>query len=247
MEQLRDMYFDYVVNATYRKIESEINPNSIPDLVEAVFLNKFINTAKTASFHKIYLSQAGKIHNSMQEGFINKFAKAYSLTRGIKAELRAQMESQKYTIVNLIEKSPFEAYTNFFMHAKFNDEDKERNLASFFTKLAHTVNPNEYYCLDSYVRVYFKLHREGFFYSYCIIGAAYKKWIADNKPLLRKLRHAISSADKSNALKISELTDLKLLDMIFWAKGDTLKKEENDRKPNKSKRQPRLQHDTKAI
>lgn len=230
MEQLREKYFDYVVNATYRRIESEINPNSIPALLETVFLSRFINNAKTASFHKMYLSQAGKIHNSMQEGFINKFVKAYSLTRGIKAELRAQMESQKHEIVSLIERSPFEAYTNFFMHAKLTDEDKERNLASFFTKLAHTVNPNEYYCLDSYVRAYFKLNREGFFYSYCIIGAAYKKWIADNEPLLRKLRHAISLVDKSNTLKVSELTNLKILDMIFWAKGDALKKKENDKK-----------------
>ena len=97
---------------------------------------------------------------------------------------------------------------------------KEKDLGSFFAKLVHTFRPNEYCALDNPIKNYFGLKKESFFISFFIISFVYKHWATDNNKLLKTIRKELQLADKKDILQHNKLTDMKLLDLIFWSKAN---------------------------
>ena len=49
---------------------------------------------------------------------------------------------------------------------------------------------------------------------------AYKEWAFDNKELLQSIREKFKQADIIQKIKHDKLTDMKLLDLIFWSKAN---------------------------
>ncbi len=90
-----------------------------------------------------------------------------------------------------------------------------KTLASFLAKFAHTFSPDRYCALDNPIKNYLGLRREGFYVAFIIISQAYKEWVAENPYLMQQIRMEFenSKIEKSFGDKI---TDLKLLDLIFW-------------------------------
>ena len=105
---------------------------------------------------------------------------------------------------------------------KHGDGIKEKDLGSFFAKLVHTFRPSDYCALDNPIKNYFGLKKESFFIALFIISNVYKKWATDNKQLLNNLKDIFKNADKKAVLKHDQLTDLKLLDLIFWSKANRI-------------------------
>jgi hypothetical protein len=132
------------------------------------------------------------------------------------------LEQNKAVIIDNITRRSFEIYNQYFAKAIIIQKGKvkSKRLNSFFTKLAHTINPSRFSALDNPIRLLFGLKHESFFVSYIIINGAYIKWIKNNKLLLNELRTKIKNLDTDDFLKIDSLTDLKLLDMIFWFKAN---------------------------
>ncbi len=97
---------------------------------------------------------------------------------------------------------------------------KKKTLVHFFAKLVHTFRPDEYCALDNPIKNYFGLKKESFFISFFIISVEYKHWATDNKKLLKVIREKFKQADKKGILQHDKLTDLKLLDLIFWSKAN---------------------------
>ena len=112
----------------------------------------------------------------------------------------------------------------FFKKAaiKHGESVKEKSLGSFFAKLVHTFKPNEYCALDNPIKISFGLQNEGFILSFFIISAAYREWSLHNQNLIMLLKFKLESENHS-FLKSDRITDLKLLDMLFWSNENPLK------------------------
>ncbi len=98
----------------------------------------------------------------------------------------------------------------------------EKDLGSFFAKLVHTFRPEEYCALDNPIKNFFGLKKESFFISFFIISSEYKHWATDNNQIIKTLKVEFKKADKIGVLKHDKLTDMKLLDLIFWSKANRI-------------------------
>lgn len=92
-----------------------------------------------------------------------------------------------------------------------------KNQGSFFSKLIHTLKPDEYCVVDSYVRKVFNLENESYILSMLVISEAYKKFSMQNQLIMHDLKAAFNGWD---IFKGKELTDLKLLDLVMWSLGE---------------------------
>ncbi len=117
-------------------------------------------------------------------------------------------------------------YFSKFRNAQLKRKDKSisSEQGSFFSKLVHTFNPNNYCALDNPVKDFFGLKKENFFQSFLATSHAYKNWSVANQPILLKIRKEFKYIDVGQTIPHHKITDLKLLDMIFWSKADIFKK-----------------------
>ena len=153
--------------------------------------------------------------------FFKKFKREYSL-QGIDNGFLNNLELNKKEILENIKSDKLTVlYFSTFCKAsiKHGENFVEKDLGSFFAKLVHTFRP-EYYCaLDNPIKNYFKL-KKSFFLSFIIISDVYKKWSKENENILSEIRRRFEQADKEKIIKQDKLTDLKLLDLIFWSKSN---------------------------
>jgi hypothetical protein len=65
------------------------------------------------------------------------------------------------------------------------------------------------------VKKYFGLGNESFFIAFIIVSKAYSEWASENPALMQQIR---SELERNNTGKpfSAKMTDLKLLDLIFW-------------------------------
>ncbi len=201
--------------------------NDLDNIANPVF-QYFINNLK---FHNYYLEIRENKDKYEEERFFNNFKKEYSL-QGIDDKYLESLTKSKEIIINLIDSNNInELFFTFFANARIKHgkettgEDKEitKELGSFFAKLIHTFKPQEYCALDNPIKNYFKLQRESFLIAFFCINNAYKKWCS-NSENVSKLRSRIREIDTESILNLDSLSDLKLLDMVYWHKANVQKK-----------------------
>ncbi len=144
--------------------------------------------------------------------FFRKFKQQYSL-QGVDGKYLDDLENKKQRILELIEIDDIATlYFEFFAKAKIKhgNQKKEKNLGSFFAKLIHTFVPEKYSALDNPIKEYLGLAKESFYISLFVINEAYREWITENPEIIGVIR-----AEAGNYSK-EKMTDLKLLDLIFW-------------------------------
>ena len=95
-----------------------------------------------------------------------------------------------------------------------------KNLGSFFAKFVHTFNPEQYCALDNPIRKLLGLKNESFFQSFLVISAAYRIWISQNPVSMAQVRSAVPASAQNKA---DRMTDLKLLDLVFWYRANVEK------------------------
>jgi hypothetical protein len=182
-----------------------------------------INDSRSAKFQKYYFQiLCNKDRFLADLDFFKTFKYQYSL-QGIDNEYLNFLNAAKPVILKLIDDRELSSlYLDYFAKAKIKHgvASIEKDLASFFTKHVHTFLPEEYCALDNPIKNYFGLKNESFFAAFIIISDAYKFWLKNNKQGIERIRNEIDALDKNNILPNGQLTDIKILDLIFWVEAN---------------------------
>jgi hypothetical protein len=218
-------YIEKLERKVYEKISNEIIISSLDAIVNEN-LHFHIQDAKSASFQKFYFETINNENFYFENSdFFRQFKYQYAL-QGIDSSFLLKLEDNKSRILELIRKDDLATlYFEYFFKTKLKHRNKfiEKDLGSFFAKLVHTFNPERYCALDNPVKNYFGLVKESFFVSFHIISRAYYTWGKNNKEIFEKIKTMLSQIDKESLIKQDKLTDLKLLDLIYWTKANIKK------------------------
>ena len=115
-----------------------------------------------------------------------------------------------------------ELYFGYFEKAHIRHYDKIvlKNLGSFFAKFVHTFKPEDFCALDNPIKDYFGLGKESFIIAFFMVSRAYKEWAMENKILIDQIRQMLNQLENNESIPNDQVTDLKLLDLIFWFKAN---------------------------
>jgi hypothetical protein len=216
-------YISILKKAVFDKISADINKMGINSIVEIDLIKSHIDNTASANFQDYYfttLDNEQQFYNSSD--FFRQFKKRYAL-QGIDNNYLDRLEMRKKEILTQIRADSLaQLYFATFNKAeiKHGNGIKEKDLGSFFVKLVHTFRPNDYCALDNPIKNYFGLKKESFFISFLIISEEYKHWALENNKRLMSIREKFKQADKRQIIKHDNLTDMKLLDLIFWSKAN---------------------------
>lgn len=216
-------YINILKKTVYDRISTDINEKTIDQIVNTDLAKSHLDDKVSASFQNYYFRTLNneKVFADSTD-FFRQFKKHYSL-QGIDNNFLDKLEKLKKEILKNIRADKLaQLYFDTFNKAeiKHGNGIKEKDLGSFFAKLVHTFQPDEYCALDNPIKNYFGLKKESFFIAFFIISVEYKHWATDNKHLIKQLRDKFKQADKKGIIKHDQLTDLKLLDLIFWSKAN---------------------------
>lgn len=223
MKDNEQKYISTLKQTVYDRISADINKMTIDEVVKTDLVKSHLDDKVSAGFQDYYFLTLDneKLYNHSTD-FFRQFKKRYSL-QGIDNNYLDKLEGLKKEILkNIRADNLAQLYFDTFNKAiiKHGKDFKEKDLGSFFAKLVHTFRPDEYCALDNPIKNYFGLKKESFFISFFIISVEYKHWATDNKKLLSIIREKFKQADKKGVLQHDKLTDLKLLDLIFWSKSN---------------------------
>jgi len=220
-----ETYIARLVEDIKKKISEQINICNINDLAKDVV--KRHSAPRASDFHLYYQRiLSNEEHMLTTPKFFHEFKRQYGL-QGVDNEFLELLDQDKKEILEMIHAKNLTClYWDYFAKAKikYRDEKRERNLGSFFTKLIHTFLPNEFSPIDNPVRDYFGLKRESFYIAFISISRAYREWTAENIGVMQELRTALSRYDEKNILRINKVSDIKILDLVFWYKADQMKR-----------------------
>ena len=215
-------YLNKIKENIVKKFSEDINEGSIDKIIDKILKicedeKKFINFQKY--YFKI-LENEKYLFN--EPAFFREFKVKYSI-QVIDKEYLDELENHKSEIYNrIINNQLSELYFERFYKAKIKTKigDKFKNLGSFFSKLVHTYSPNEYCALDNPIKNYFGLKNESFYISFIVISSAYKHWVLENENLIKTIRHKFEQKDLNGYFQHDKISDMKLLDLIFWCKAN---------------------------
>jgi len=218
-------YIEKLEQLVYQKISEEINVTTRTESFDECF-GFHISDTKSSNFQRYYFRTINNDELFLNStDFFRQFKTQYSL-QGIDNLFLSKLEKDKTEILRLIrENNLSQLYYDFFYKAKLKHGDgfKEKDLGSFFAKLVHTFNPDNYCALDNPIKDYFGLSKESFFISFQIISKSYAEWGNHHKEIINKLKIRLQQIDNQTIIKQEKLTDLKLLDLIFWSKANKTK------------------------
>lgn len=223
---MNDNVRNYISNfqqSVYDRITLDINEKTIAEIVKFDLVKSHLDDTDSANFQNYYFSilDNEKLYYSSTDYF-RQFKKMYSL-QGVDNNYLDDLERHKKEILeNIRSENLTQLYFDTFykVNIKHGKGFKEKDLGSFFAKLVHTFRPNEYCALDNPIKNYFGLKKESFFISFFIISFVYKHWATDNNKLLKKISRELQLADKKDILQHDKLTNMKILDLIFWSKAN---------------------------
>ncbi len=216
-------YISRLKQTVYKQISVDINDKSVDDIVKTDLVKWYIDDKVSVGFQHYYFSTLdNEKHYFSSTDFFRQFKKQYSL-QGIDNNYLDKLEGQKKEILKKIQEDNLvQLYFDTFNKAviKHGKNSREKDLGSFFAKLVHTFRPNEYCALDNPIKDYLGLRKESFLISFFIVSVAYKHWATDNKKLIEIIRQQFKQADSNEIFQHDKITDLKLLDLIFWRKAN---------------------------
>ena len=170
------------------------------------------------SFQQYYVQSIANRDNYLSsENFFRVFKQKYAL-QGIDNGFLGMLEKEKKVILQYIDNDDISTlYFDFFASAQIRHGDGivSKNLGSFFAKLVHTFCPDKFCALDNPIKNYFGLGKESFFMAFIIVSQAYQEWAKENPVIMRKIRNEFENNSTAKPYS-TKMTNLKLLDLIFW-------------------------------
>ena len=115
----------------------------------------------------------------------------------------------------LLKKEIIEKKDINLFYQKFGIDKNGRRNKSFCCKLFHTFLPDEFIPLDNPIRDHFKLRKFDFLLCEEIIRIGYLMFISKNHEKIKLVRDVLFS-DEFKFFRVKELSDIRLLDMIYW-------------------------------
>ena len=222
-----DKYISRLIKTVYDKISIDLNDMNLDSIVKFDLIKSHLDNKASAGFQVYYFEIIDNENLFLTSSdFFRQFKRWYAL-QGIDNSYLDRLETiKKEILVQIRADNLAQLYFDTFNKAeiKHGDGFKEKDLGSFFVKLVHTFRPDDYCALDNPIKDYFGLKKESFFISFMIISLAYKQWASENKKFLQLIRDKFKQADKMQIIKHDKLTDMKLLDLIFWSKANRNKK-----------------------
>lgn len=215
-------YLKINIEQIVSQISAEVNKHELPAVITH-FEHHFKSNSGAVRFEKFYFKTIqNQDYYLKSQGFFREFKQQYSL-QGIDLDYLSTLESSKENILELLlSHRAAEVYLNFFAKAKVKHgkEFRVKNLGSFYAKTVHTFMPEEYCALDNPIKNHLGLKHESFFVAHYIISEAYKTWAIENQDLIGHLKSEIQKHEWSQVIEFNKLTDLKILDVIFWEKAN---------------------------
>jgi hypothetical protein len=218
-QRVQGQISDYIMDETASRIASD------------AFKFHFIKNKGSLDF-QIYYSNtvSNRQYFLFTDNFFRVFKQKYAL-QGIDNNYLNRLEQEKATIIQLIDDNELATlYFKYFAKAQIQHGKRTvtKNLGSFFAKLVHTFRPNDFCALDNPIKNYFGLRRESFYVAFVIISHAYKEWAGDNAALMHQVRMELENINEKGNFYSSKMTDLKLLDLIFWGKAKKWSRSKSD-------------------
>jgi hypothetical protein len=216
-------YFAKHINFAKATISVDINPVTVDRVVRVNLLHQLTDKGSIRFLEYYFKTLENEDYFLTMPTFFREFKYRYSL-QGIDNYYLDRLESSKKDIIQLIHNDKLaDLYFDYFAKAmlKHGTSTVTRDLGSFFAKFVHTFKPGDYCALDNPIRNYFGLQRESFFVAFSIISSAYKVWASENQAVVKEIREKFHLIDSKGMVKHDRVTDLKLLDMIYWSKANT--------------------------
>ncbi len=215
-------YLKCLINSVLKKIDQNIDENSAKDIVKNE-LSRHVYDYNPNGFHNYYFQILNNEENFFAtDDFFRQFKSQYSL-QGIDNEFLNRLEDKKLKMLNLIKQDKLsELYFNHFAKAKIRYKDRFviKSLGSFFAKFVHTFRPTDYCALDNPIKNYFGLKSESFFIAFLTVSKSYKMWAKKKGFIINDIRREFKELDKDNFFQHEKMSDLKILDLIFWSKAN---------------------------
>lgn len=224
MINIQSTYIEKMKETICDLISKEIKNETLDQIVSVDIVETHLNNQSSARFQSYYFEILKNEEAFYQADFFRNFKSRYGL-QGIDNNFLNQLNSNKKDILKQIrEDNLIQLYYEYFKNANIQYRERVviKELGSFFAKLVHTFRPDDYCALDNPIKKYFGLKNEGFFISFVTISSAYKYWASNNSKLIETLRDNLSEVDNVPILNHENLTDMKLLDLIFWSKAKRL-------------------------
>jgi hypothetical protein len=206
-----------------RKISSLLSRQSVNRVVTAA-CNFHFNNIGSLGFQIYYRSTVGDRDKFLETAdYFRTFKQKYSL-QGIDGAYLDRLEREKEIILRLIERNELpKLYFTHFAEAEIIHGNRivRKNLGSFFAKLTHTFNPDKYCALDNPIKDLLGLGKESFYIAFIIISNAYREWAYENADIMNVIRYEFSRDNIAEPFKI-KMTNLKLLDLIYWHQANVV-------------------------
>jgi len=222
MKKVETQYFDDLRFLVEEKISNNLNEATLTSIVNDD-LRFHLNDKASSNFQRFYFKSIDNYDYYYNSNDFFKQFKYYYALQGITNKYLQFLEINKNEIFKLIKKNELsQLYFKYFAEAKIEQKNGIviKNLGSFFVKLVHTFQPDKYCVLDNPIKNYFGLRNESFFVAFLVISESYNKWIKNNKSLINKIRENLQEIDSNKIFDFNKLTDLKILDLIFWKKAN---------------------------
>jgi hypothetical protein len=217
-------YIDACKENAKQRISLFLSGDNAIQIAEKTF--SFYFGEKSLPFEGYYIENINnrEIYLSTDKYF-RVFKQRYAL-QGIDGNFLDMLENEKVTILKHIDDGELsKLYFDFFAHAQLQHGKKfiSKNLGSFFAKLVHTFCPDKYCALDNPIKNYFGLQRESFYIAFIIVSQAYQEWAKENHVLMQEIRNELEHNLIAKPFS-PKMTNLKLLDMIFWYQTNVVSK-----------------------
>lgn len=225
------VYIEDISSKVYAKISADLKSATINSVVEIDLVKRYFGEEADQGFYAYYFKILENETGFISNDFFKQFKQLYSL-QGIDNNYLDGLEIRKTEILKQIKLGNlFELYAGTFREAvvKSGEKDQTKELGSFFAKLVHTFRPNEYCAFDNLVKNYLGLNKESFFISYMITCHEYKRWASENQELMVKIRKKFKEADADAFMNHEKLSEMKILDLIFWSKGKSMEQEKKEK------------------
>ena len=103
----------------------------------------------------------------------------------------------------------------YSFYEKYCCEDRKEFV--FCCKLFHVILPDEFPPIDNNIIKHFKLNNKEKMIDYKIIKRGYDLFISKNEEKIKQIRQILSK-EKYQYIRINELSNYRILDMIYWFK-----------------------------
>lgn len=211
-------YIDLLTTRAVAMIANAISHRTFDSIIKNDLRYHFEDPG-SRSFQDYYFKIIGDTNNFLNDPqFFRHFKGRYAI-QGADVNYLDKLEANKKLILHYIESDYLaKLYFEFFskVECQFGPGSINKEFGSFFTKVVHTFKPNSYCALDMQIKNYFGLEKDSYLISLIVISKAYRNWSSNNLKLVSSLKDSIKEYDTYNVIKQEKLSDLKLLDLIFW-------------------------------